>query len=311
MKRTAIVLFLTLLLIFTGCVSVPKSDFTASVPEPVGSDEFAGKTFVSETGKFEFNTDGTVLYSTMNPDGSCEKSIVYAYSFDTEGGTLYFAKRGYYHEDKLYLSLDDFIDAAFSRRCDEKCLAEQRKCYETEKEIVSQYTYSFSGDKLTLTPRISKRLDGSEMAFVYSPDSTSDLFTFLIMWFGGGISSVSFDKVIDGEIVRCSTGANVFLTDVTDSTARVVYVEDHVLYGVLGYGTMTYKIEETSDTEGVLVVSFSDIDPSVIEKFEQDVASLKSTSEYSIYESEMKIGALISSGPIELRSVPGVEYTME
>ena len=48
-----------------SCVSTPKNSFTTPVPEQVGMNELAEKAFVSETGKYEFNEDGTAVYSQM------------------------------------------------------------------------------------------------------------------------------------------------------------------------------------------------------------------------------------------------------
>ena len=293
----------------TACVSGPKSDFTGTIPKGVGENEFAGKTLVSDSVKYEFNEDGTVLSSSLNLYGNkYEKSRLYAYSCDSETKTLYMIKRGYYYNDIHYTNLNDYINASSSHTYSSEYLEVLKKQLAEEKNSIEKYSYSFGDGKVFLAFNLSTKLNGLEEAFLYSPKSTDETFIFSMIWHNGGISSTGFDINSNGNNYMGTTEAPLVLLDIKDSTAKVVYTFNG---DVLGYGRMDYKIEKSSDTQGTIKVSFHDIDPAVIDFYESRVEKLKESPAYPQYEQALKIGAFINSKPLVLESIPPTEYDVE
>ena len=290
----------------SSCASMTRNDFLKPLPKAVGIDEFAGKSLVSETGKYEFDGEGGLVYSVFNYGRNrYEKSVLYAYSCDSEAQILYMVRRGYYHNDVFYLNLDKYMEAAFASEYGEEYFAVQKKRYLLESKLVERYEYKIDGDRVSLSSKLSTRLDKDAMGFVYSPKSDDDIFIFSLIWYAGGVSSTGYE-INDGmESYTGSTEGYILLFDITDSTARVAYVYNDE---ILGYGRMDYKIDVTSETQGRISVSFRDIDQGVIDFYESRVKELKNSSAYPMYEQELKIGAFINSQPLVLESATPTEY---
>lgn len=290
----------------SSCASMTRNDFLKPLPKAVGIDEFAGKSLVSETGKYEFDGNGGVVYSVFNYGRNrYEKSVLYAYSCDSEAQILYMVRRGYYHNDVFYLNLDKYMEAAFASEYWEEYFAVQKKRYLLESKLVERYEYKIDGDRVSLSSKLSTRLDKDAMGFVYSPKSDDEVFLFSLIWYAGGVSSTSCE-INDGmRGYRGCTEAYLVLFDITDSTARVAYVYNDE---ILGYGRMDYKIDLTGETQGRISVSFRDIDQGVIDFYDSRVKELKNSPAYPMYEQELKIGAFINSQPLVLESATPTEY---
>ncbi|MBP5752356.1 MAG: hypothetical protein J6W60_05805 [Treponema sp.] len=292
-----------------SCVSTPKNSFTTPVPEQVGMNELAGKAFVSETGKYEFNEDGTAVYSQMNYSSSrYTKTALYAYSCDSETKTLYMARRGYYVDDVLYTNLDDFMNAEYTTNYDDDYCALQKKRYMIDSELVQQYVYTFDKDKASIVTKMGTTLTEQSMGFLYSPESTNGIYLFSMIWYNGGLSTGNYDINDGGKSYMGTTEAMIVLTDATDSTAKVAYTYNGE---ILGYGRMEYKIDKRSDTKGSITVSFHDIDQAVIDFYESRVKELKKSTVYRFNEPALKIGAFINSEPLTLESISPTEYDVE
>ncbi|MBO7637967.1 MAG: hypothetical protein J6S91_03230 [Treponema sp.] len=152
---------------------------------------------------------------------------------------------------------------------------------------------------------MSTKLSEEAMGFMYSPEGEDEVFLFSLIWYAGGVSSTSY-IIIDGmRGYRGSTEAYLVLFDITASTAKVAYVYND---DILGYGLMDYKIDVTSETQGLISVSFRDIDQGVIDFYDSRVKELKNSPVYPMYEQELKIGAFINSEPLVLESLPPTEY---
>lgn len=292
-----------------ACISASKNDFTGTIPKGVGENEFAGKTLVSDSVKYEFNEDGTVTSYSLNfYTDSYEKSRLYAYSCDSETKTLYMIKRGYYYNDILYQNLNDYMYDSCSHTYSYEYRELLKKQLEEEKDSIEKYSYSFGDGKVSLAFNLSTKLNGLEEAFLYSPQSTDETFIFSMIWHNGGISSTSFDINYNGKNYMGSTEAFLVLFDIKASKAKVAYTYNG---DVLGYGRMDYKIEKSTDTKGTIKVSFHDIDQAVIDFYESRVEKLKESPAYPQYEQALKIGAFINSKPLVLESIPPTEYEVE
>ena len=290
----------------SSCASMTRNDFLTPLPKAVGIDEFAGKSLVSETGKYEFDGNGSVVYSEFNYGRNrYEKRILYGYSCDSKNKTLYRVVRGYYYNDRLYMNLDKYMEAAFASEYGDEYFAVQKKRYLMERKLVEKYEYKIEGNKVNLASKMSTKLSEEAMGFMYSPEGEDEVFLFSLIWYAGGVSSTSY-IIIDGmRGYRGSTEAYLVLFDITASTAKVAYVYND---DILGYGLMDYKIDVTSETQGLISVSFRDIDQGVIDFYDSRVKELKNSSVYPMYEPELKIGAFINSEPLVLESLPPTEY---
>ncbi|MBO7637966.1 MAG: hypothetical protein J6S91_03225, partial [Treponema sp.] len=97
---------------------------------------------VSETGKYEFDGNGSVVYSEFNYGRNrYEKRILYGYSCDSKNKTLYRVVRGYYYNDRLYMNLDKYMEAAFASEYGDEYFAVQKKRYLMERKLVEKYEY--------------------------------------------------------------------------------------------------------------------------------------------------------------------------
>lgn len=324
MKCKSLLVFAFIASVFM--VSCDKGDespqeFSGALPESKGTDELAGKTFSSSSRKYVFSDDGTVVSytGTTNYDTgevTYKKDCKYAYSCDSENKTLSLAPRGWYEGETLYTSVDEYYSAFYENTSDNYSDAYKNLKIANTTSYVYEYSYSLTESKFTLAPKIASRIDETALNF-------SKIFNFSFSGYASGGLGIWPNGLWSWEVFfnapnengnRVTVGNTLRFTEISDSTVKVAYVsttidaESKYSYDIIGYGTMIYSINKISDTEGTLSIKFSDIDESVLQKFEESVAHLKEDPGYAENESSLKEFALVNTEPMILDSNSPEEF---